>query len=100
MVRRDESEVGRDSSCCLGPRGAWPFGLTLKRGWRWPLPDPRQPGCWECGLLGHIRRECPRMYIGGRGLVGRIQGNVVATQKEIRVAQSYELFGQGTEIIC
>lgn len=31
-----------------------------ERGWRRPLPDPRQPGCWECGQLGHIRRECPR----------------------------------------
>ena len=37
---------------------------------------------------------------GGRRLVGRIQGNVGGTQKEIRVAQSYGLFGQDTEIIC
>ena len=60
-----------------------------ERGWRRPLPDPKQPGCWECGQLGHMPRECPRMgcTLGGRRLVGR-------------VAQSYGLFGQDTEIIC
>ena len=49
-----------------------------ERGWRRPLPDPKQPGCWECGQLGHIRRECLRMGCtsGGRRLVGRVQGNV------------------------
>ena len=32
---------------------------------------------------------------GGSRLVGRVQGNLLgATQKEIRVAQSYGLFGQ------
>ena len=35
--------------------------------------------------------------LGGRRLVGRVQGNVGGTQKEIRVAQSYS---QDTEIIC
>ena len=73
-----------------------------EKGWRRPLPDPKQLGCWECGQLGHIRRECPRMGCtsGGRRLFGRVQGNVGGTQKEIRVAQSYGLFCQDTEIIC
>ena len=54
-----------------------------ERGWRRPLPDLKQPGCWECGQLGHIRRDFPRMGCtsGRRRLVGRIQGNVVGAPK-------------------
>ena len=39
-----------------------------------------------------------RCTSGGGRLVGMVQGNLVGvTQKEIRVAQSYGLFGQGRD---
>lgn len=49
-------------------RGRWRYGGTdhhwgnhnPQRSWTESRPVPGRPGCWGCGRLGHLMRECPR----------------------------------------
>eukprot|EP00741_Cyanophora_paradoxa_P004204 tig00000788_g4082.t1 len=54
---------------CLRPEPA-PAGKGKEKS----AQDDREPGCWTCGSLDHIRRDCPDAESQGRGGRGRGYG--------------------------
>eukprot|EP00741_Cyanophora_paradoxa_P017125 tig00020960_g16537.t1 len=78
--RNDRGGFGRDRGGGYSRGGATrapasgPNQRPLGKGKEKSAQDDREPGCWTCGSLDHIRRDCPDAESQGRGGRGRGYG--------------------------
>ena len=53
--------------------------------------DPAEKGCWQCGIEGHQRRNCPERKNGNRGLFKRNEAKKSPNSNQSRIRQLSEV---------